>query len=214
MYLLGLTGNIATGKSLVRQALEERGAATVDADALAHEVMRPGTEVFRRIVDRFGPTVVGPEGVLDRPRLRGLVFQDAAALQDLERIVHPAVGALWRSRLEAQDRPIGVVEAIKLIEAGYHRECDELWVVTARPEVQWARLVKIRGLGEEEAWRLIKAQPPQAEKVALADVIFPNNGDVADLLAQVEREWQRVRALVGAGRRGAAWRRQNGFWRL
>lgn len=198
MYLLGLTGNIATGKSLVRQALAERGAATVDADALAHEVMRPGTEVFRRIVDRFGPTVVGPEGTLDRPRLRGLVFQDAAALQDLERIVHPAVGALWRPRLEAQDRPIGVVEAIKLIEAGYHRECDELWVVTARPEVQWARLVKIRGLGEEEAWRLIKAQPPQAEKVALADVIFPNDGEVADLLAQVDREWQRVRARVGA----------------
>lgn len=197
MYLLGLTGNIATGKSLVRRALAERGAATVDADALAHEVMQPGTPVFWRIVDRFGPAVVGPEGRLDRTCLRNLVFQDAEALRDLERIVHPAVGTLWRRRLEAQARPVGVVEAIKLIEAGYHRECNELWVVTARPEVQWGRLVHIRGLAEEEAWRIIRAQPPQAEKVALADVVFPNEGEPEELLARVEQEWQRVSAAVG-----------------
>ena len=194
MYLIGLTGNIATGKSTVRQALAEHGAATVDADALAHEVMLPGTEVFHRIVGRFGPIVVGPEGTIDRPVLRDLVFSDPRALRDLEGIVHPAVGAQWRLRLVAQARPVGVVEAIKLIEAGYHRECDELWVVTAPPEQQWARLKATRGWSEEEAWRIIRAQPPPSEKVAQAGICLANDGDLGNLWAQVEREWQRIEA--------------------
>jgi dephospho-CoA kinase len=197
MYLIGLTGNIATGKSTVRQALAERGAATVDADALAHEVMQPGTEVCHAIVNRFGPGVVRPDGSLDRVALRGLVFSDAEALRDLERIVHPAMGVRWRARLEAQGRPVGVVEAIKLIEAGYHRKCDELWVVTAPPAQQLARLMATRGLTEEEAWRIIQAQPPQGEKAALADVVFHNDGDLADLLTRVEAEWQRVIRKLG-----------------
>jgi len=192
MYLIGLTGNIATGKSTVSQLLAEWGAAILDADRLAHEAMQPGTEVHAAIVRRFGSEILRADQTIDRRRLGGIVFADPAALRDLEEIVHPAVGHLWRERRRTLTAPVVVLEAIKLIEAGYHRDCDALWVVTCSPATQLRRLTVERGLTEAEAWQRINAQPPPAEKVAQADVVIENDGSWEELRARVRAEWERI----------------------
>lgn len=203
MYLIGLTGNIATGKSTVSQLLADWGAAVLDADRLAHEAMQPGTEVHAAIVRRFGPEILRADGTIDRRRLGGIVFADPAALRDLEGIVHPAVGQLWRERLRTFTAPVAVLEAIKLMEAGYHRDCDALWVVTCSPATQLRRLTVERGLTEDEAWQRINAQPPPVEKVAQADVVIENDGSLEELRTRVRAEWDRiVDAGGGGGMRG------------
>jgi len=191
-YLIGLTGNIATGKSVVGRFLGELGARVIDADQVAHEVMRPGGPAYDPVVEAFGPEILGDDGTIDRGRLGAIVFQDAAALRRLEAAVHPAVIAEVAGRIAGATEPVVVVEAIKLIEAGMHRAYDALWVVTAPRRVQIARLVAQRGLSEAEAALRVDAQPPQAEKVALADRVLANVGSLADLRVQVEAAWAQI----------------------
>jgi dephospho-CoA kinase len=198
MYLIGLTGNIATGKSLVARILSDLGAHVIDADALVHELQRKGTPVWARIVGKFGEEILRADGEIDRARLGALVFSDPEALHRLESIVHPAVGAEIEQQLSglqppASDFRVVVIEAIKLIEAGLRERCNALWVVTSRPEVQLERLMRTRGLSEVDARVRIAAQPPQSEKVALADVLIENNGTVEDLRAQVLHHWEQIR---------------------
>ncbi len=201
LYLIGLTGNIATGKSLVAQTLSELGAHIIDADALVHDMQRKGTPVHDAIVTQFGTGILHPGGEVDRAKLGALVFAYPEALRRLEAIVHPAVGAEIERRLSdiqqmtSDLRMVAVLEAIKLIEAGLHQRCNELWVVTARPEVQLERLMRTRGLSEADARLRIKAQPPQSEKAALADVLIENNGTVEELRAEVQRHWEHVISL-------------------
>jgi len=191
-YLIGLTGNIATGKSVVGRFLGELGARVIDADQVAHEVMRPGGPAYDPVVEAFGPEILGDDGTIDRGRLGAIVFQDAAALRRLEAAVHPAVIAEVAGRIAGATEPVVVVEAIKLIEAGMHRAYDALWVVTAPRRVQIARLVAQRGLSEAEAALRVDAQPPQAEKVALADRVLANVGSLAVLRVQVEAAWAQI----------------------
>lgn len=167
---IGLTGPIGCGKSTVAGWLAARGAVVVDADALAREVTRPGEPAMAAIVARFGDRFRRPDGSLDRAALGRLVFADPAALADLEAIVHPAV----RPRLvaavtgaEAAGAPVVVIEAIKLVEAGYARECDEVWLVTCSPEEQRARLVG-RGMAVADAEQRIAAQGDLVERLASA----------------------------------------------
>ncbi len=195
MIVIGLTGNIACGKSTVAKMLEALGACVIDADRLAHEAMRPGTAVYRAIVERFGEGILAGNGEIDRRALGAIVFRDAEALADLERIVHPAVIAETLRRLGACERPVAVVEAIKLLEAEMHRHCHTVWVVTCSREVQLARLMTTRGLSAEEAEVRIAAQPPQALKVARADVVIENSGPLEETWRQVVRAWN---ALPGA----------------
>ena len=204
LYVIGLTGNIATGKSVVAAMLAQLGAQVIDADALAHEVMQSGTPTWQRVVDEFGPDILLPSGEVDRARLGAQVFADAEALARLEAIVHPAVIAESERLLQelqnettlsapgSADPKVLVLEAIKLIESGMHRRCDELWVVTCAREQQIERLMKSRGLSVAEADLRITAQPPQAEKVAVADVVIDNSGDLEQTRAQVVREWERI----------------------
>ena len=194
-YTIGLTGNIATGKSLVGQMLAERGAEYVDADRLAHEVMVRGAPAWREIVNVFGREVLQPDGELDRRQLGRIVFADPDALARLEQIVHPRVIALTERLIAASEAPVIVVEAIKLIESGMVRQlCDALWVVTAPRAVQLERLMAFRCLSRAEALLRIDAQPPQALKAAQADVVIDNGGAVEVTRRQVERAWAKSHA--------------------
>ena len=130
-YIIGLTGNIGTGKSTVAGLLGELGAEAIDADRVAHELMEPGHWWERYLVARFGREVLNADGTIDRKRLGAQVFADPAALGDLEKILHPNVRPRIRARFAAATRPVVLVEAIKLLEAGLHLECDAVRVVTA-----------------------------------------------------------------------------------
>jgi dephospho-CoA kinase len=200
-YVIGLTGNIATGKSSVAAILGRLGARVLDADVVAHEVMRGGTDVYQRVVDEFGPSVLHQDGEIDRKRLGAVVFADARAMARLEAIVHPAVLREKERLLETwrRDEPdqIVVVEAIKLIESGMHRKCDELWVVTSPREQQVQRLVAKRGLSLEEAEARVDAQGQQSDKVAHADLVIANAGTLHELERRVTAEWERVTRSAG-----------------
>jgi dephospho-CoA kinase len=191
-YIIGLTGNIATGKSVVSEMLERLGAKAIDADALVHELMEQGTPVWQAVVREFRQDILCSDGSINRKKLGSIVFADEAALRRLEAIVHPAVIARTRELIESSQEPVVVVEAIKLIEAGMDRAYDTLWVTTCRKEQQLARLVKQRGLTEEEACQRIEAQPPQEAKLALADVVIDNSGSLDETRRQVKREWERI----------------------
>lgn len=203
LYTIGLTGNIATGKTVVATMLAELGAEIIDADRLAHEAMKAGSPTWQRVVDEFGPDILQPDGEINRTDLGARVFADPEALTRLEAIVHPAVIAeserLLHSLREESDSPAGVnvvvLEAIKLIESGMHQRCDELWVVTCPREQQLQRLVEKRGLSVADAELRIDAQPLQEEKIALADVVIDNSGALAQARAQVQREWERIAAM-------------------
>jgi len=201
-FLIGLTGNIATGKSLVAQMLAELGARVIDADQVAHTVTLPGGAAYGAVVEAFGSDILSETdagSTIDRAKLGAIVFRDPAALRRLEQAVHPATVAAVNRLIAAAAERVVVVEAIKLIEAGMHRRYEALWVVTAPREVQIARLMAIRGLSEAEAALRVDAQPPQAEKAALADLVIVNDGSVADLRLKVEAAWAEVRRRVWGG---------------
>ena len=172
--------------------LKRLGARAIDADALVHQLMVKGTPVWQAILDEFGEGIVGPKGEIDREKLGAIVFADAKALKRLEAIVHPAVTARVDELIRRAMEPVVVVEAIKLIEAGWHRTCDALWVVTCPKEQQLERLMRTRKLSREEALMRIEAQPPQEDKVALADVVIDNSGSLKQMREQVKREWERL----------------------
>ncbi|NLE76757.1 MAG: dephospho-CoA kinase [Chloroflexi bacterium] len=196
-YVIGLTGNIATGKSQVLRMLAELGAYVIDADRRGHALLRRGGPVYDQVVATFGPAILDGCGQIDRQRLGAVVFSDPQALRRLEKIVHPGVIESVHQEVEQVARdgshPVVVIEAIKLIEAGMvEKLCDELWVVHATAQQQVERLVQTRGLSPEEARRRMAAQPPQREKEARADWVIDNSGALADTRRQLEAAWARV----------------------
>jgi len=195
-YVIGLTGNIACGKSLVLRELATRGAETIDADQVAREVTEPGSPVLAAVVQEFGTGILRPDGSLDRRALGAIVFRDPEALRRLEAITHPAILAEIRRRVAASERPVVVIDAIKLFESSLARDCDEVWVVTCRPDQQLARLMARNGLTEEEALARIRAQPPQEEKVTRADRVIDNSGSIEETRRQVEALWRDVLAKI------------------
>lgn len=197
-YILGLTGNIASGKTTVGLMLLELGAFSYeDADQVVHELYLPGRPLVARLAEAFGPSVVGPDGGVDRQRLGQLVFGDPAALQRLEAIVHPAVQEALVARLRRiPPEGVGVLDAVKLVESGYAPLCHAVWVVTCPEEVQFRRLVEQRGLSPEEARARLAAQPPLAPKLAAASEVIPNDGSLDRLREQVTAAWQRFRATL------------------
>jgi dephospho-CoA kinase len=201
-YIIGLTGNIGTGKSTIAGLLQDLGAEVMDADRLAHEVMAPGTAEWQQLADRFGDEVLQADGAVDRRRLGAIVFADPIALRDLETILHPGVRQRIRARFAAAERPVIVVEAIKLLEGGLYLEVDAVWVVTAPRDEQVRRLMATRGLSQAEAETRVDSQAPQAEKVARADVVIENGGDLQDTRRQVLSAWQAVPSGTAPRRRG------------
>ncbi len=192
MYLIGLTGNIATGKSSMMTMLSELGAEVVDADRLSHEVIQPGESGYLKVIEAFGNDMVQSDGSIDRRLLGEIVFRDGDRLRVLEQIVHPLVAERIAERLQNATKPIVVLEAIKLYEAGLAALCNEVWVVTSPKELQLARLRETRGMTRAAAKTRIDAQPPQQEKVKRANVVIKNTGTLDDLRQKVEAEWARV----------------------
>jgi dephospho-CoA kinase len=193
LYLIGLTGNLGSGKSTVRKMLERLSVSGIDADALAHVVMRRGSPTWRAIVDTFGVAVLTFDGRVDRRKLGVRVFADADALQKLETLTHPAVGALTKEWLRQVQTPVAVVEAVKLVEADMHLWCDALWVVTCAPEVQVERVMHARHIRAEDARARLAAQGALDAKLRLAQVIIDNSGDARATRAQVEHAWRAIR---------------------
>jgi dephospho-CoA kinase len=184
--VIGVTGGIATGKSTVLAILRERGANTIDADAVYHDLIAPGGELVGPIVARFGELVMNDEGAIDRRALAGIVFADPAALADLDRITHPTVISRIMDMIAASQAPLVAVDAVKLIESGMHEMCDAVWLVTCMPTVQKARLMARSGLTESEAELRLAAQPDESYRRRHADVVLDNNGDLVSLRRQIE----------------------------
>lgn len=189
-FVIGLTGNIATGKSVVRKMLEHLGAYGIDADALGHRAIAKGAPGYQAVLDNFGRWILANDGQIDRAKLGRIVFADPEALAQLEAIVHPLVFQATDILIRRSNHPVIVLEAIKLLESGLRQRCDSLWVTYAPPEVQLARLVKKRGMTEQAARQRILAQPPQEAKTAAADVIIQNAGSFEDTWRQVTTAWQ------------------------
>lgn len=189
--VLGLTGNIACGKSTVCAMLAELGAEVIDADRVVHDVLRRPA-VVRAVAERFGAGVLAPDDKVDRRTLGAIVFADAQGLADLEGILYPDVLRWIDELVAASPARVVVVDAIKLYEAGIAAKCDAVWVVTCPTAQQVRRLMATRGLSEEEAWVRIRAQAPQEEKAGRADLVIDNSGSVEETRAQVRRAYERL----------------------
>jgi dephospho-CoA kinase len=188
-FVLGVTGNIASGKSTVTAELERLGATVFDADAIYHELIAPGQPLLGRIRDRFGDEVINPDGSLNRRALGAIVFSDPEQLAALDRLTHPAVMAETDRRAAAAATPVAVIDAVKLIESGHADHCDQVRLVTARADQQVTRLSKSNRLSKDEAKSRVAAQPPLAEKCQRADVVIDNSGSIAETQAQVYAHW-------------------------
>jgi dephospho-CoA kinase len=195
-YVIGLTGNIAMGKSTIRKMLEHLGAYTIDADGLAHQVMVPDAPAYRPVIDWFGRWIVGADGKIDRAKLGAVAFSHPEALSRLEAITHPIVGQGIDTLIRRASQPVVVVEAIKLVDGFLAEQVDTIWVVDTAPQVQLERLMK-RGMTEADARKRIASQNPQRDKLAKADVVISNNGTPQDAFVQVEREWRKILAARG-----------------
>ena len=203
MYLIGLTGGIASGKTAVARRLAEHGAIHIDADQLARDVVEPGTDGLAAIVERFGEGVIRPDGSLDRAALGAIVFSDERARLDLNAITHPAVGRLGKLLMaQAQENDphaIVVYDVPLLIEASkqpdyYH--FDLVVVVEADAETRIRRMVTLRGMTEDDARRRVLSQSTDAERRAIADLVIDSNGTIEETLRQADELWERASRLA------------------
>lgn len=198
-YVIGLTGNIATGKSTILSYLAAKGAHVIDADKLAHVAMGPDGPAYQPIIDAFGRDILNQNGQIVRARLGAIVFQDSVDLKRLESISHPAVYQLAQQEIEQTGADIVILEAIKLLDGGRTGSlCDAIWVVTASEETQLRRLREHQAMDEETAWRRMRAQSPQEEKVKQADRVINNDDTETELFAQLDNLWAELQSSAGA----------------
>ena len=199
MLKVGLTGSIAVGKSFVVECFRELGCHVLDADHTAREVVDPGTEGLRRIVEEFGETVLA-DGSLDRKKLGAIVFSDREKRNRLNSIVHPLVIEKqneWLKEREAEDPDgIAIIDAALMIESGGYKRFDKLIVVWCDTDIQLARLMKRNDLTENEARDRIAAQMPQEEKKAFADVLIDTSGSFDDTRRQVVETFNILKHLT------------------
>lgn len=195
MYLIGLTGGIASGKSTIAARFAAHGAVVIDADVLSREVVEPGTPGLAAIAQRFGSDVIGPDGALDRAALGSIVFADDEARADLNAIVHPEVKRRSQARItEASNDPGAVVvyDVPLLVETGRADEFDLVVVASAPEDERARRLVELRGLDRGEAERRIAAQATEDQRTAVADVVIDTAGSLEQTLGQVDAVWHRA----------------------
>lgn len=207
MLLVGLTGNIASGKSTVSAMLADRGAVIVDADLLAREAVRPGSRALPRIVERWGTDVLQPDGALDRAALRQRVFGDTAELEALNAIVHPEVERLRAERVAAaRDAGVHIVvcDIPLLFEVHLAERFDAIILVDAPRPLRLERLVRDRGLRETEAMDMIASQMPAELKRARSDHVIDNDADLATLERRVAEVWRALLAEAGCADERAA----------
>ena len=191
-YVIGLTGNIATGKSIVRRMLHELGASTVDADSLVHMLQRPGTPVYRSIVETFGTFILKSDSTINRTRLGDIAFSSPDALAALESITHPAVRQHIERAIGRAPSYVVVIEAIKLIESGLADKCDTVWVVDASEDTQMVRLMTKRKMSSQLALQRIRAQSSQSEKLSKADSVIKNDDDLISTWNLVQEKFNAI----------------------
>ncbi|MET7912435.1 dephospho-CoA kinase [Streptomyces avermitilis] len=190
MLKVGLTGGIGAGKSEVSRLLVEHGAVLIDADRIAREVVAPGTPGLAAVVEAFGTDVLAPDGSLDRPKLGSIVFTDPDKLAVLNSIVHPLVGARSRELETAAAADAVVIHDVPLLaENGLAPLYDLVVVVDARPETQLDRLVRLRGMTEQDARARMAAQATREKRLAIADVVIDNDVPLEELERRVGDVW-------------------------
>ncbi|MEW5351375.1 dephospho-CoA kinase [Streptomyces sp. 16-176A] len=190
MLSVGLTGGIGAGKSEVSRLFVEHGAVLIDADRIAREVVAPGTPGLAAVVEAFGPDVLAGDGSLDRPKLGSIVFADPDKLAVLNSIVHPLVGARSRELEESAAEDAVVVHDVPLLaENGLAPLYDLVIVVDAAPETQLDRLVRLRGMTEEDARARMAAQATREKRREIADVVIDNDVPLEELRERVDQLW-------------------------
>lgn len=191
--ILGITGNIACGKSAVGQMLIDLGVEKyIDADALVHQLYLRGQPIASRVAEIFGAGVMADDGSVDRKALGALVFQDATALRRLEEIVHPAVGQAMLAALSSvSPGGIAVIDAVKLLEGGSGAFCQSKWLITCPEQQELERLMARNGLSEAEARARLQSQPSVERRLALVDEVIDNGGPLEETRRQVEAAFQR-----------------------
>lgn len=194
--VVGLTGNIATGKSAVMRLAAEKGALVLDADKIVHEIMDNDASMQAAIAVAFGSEVRRLDGKINRAALGAIVFKDATALRDLELMMHPAVRKEIQRRIEASQIETVFIEAIKLLEGELKGVCDQIWVMRCRPETQIQRLMVCRGMDMESAALRVNAQTSQEAKIAQANIVIDSDGPLTQTIAQFETAWSRLPGLV------------------
>ena len=192
MITVGLTGGIATGKSLVSQLLEEHGAFVINADLIAHDLYNPGTIGFNSLISHFGDTILDLNGTIDRKKLASIVFTRKHEMDNLNTIMHPLIyDEIKRimSDLSNEKHPIVVVEAAVLIEAGWQDLFDHIWVVSSDVETVISRLNARNGLSREESLKRIDSQMPSKDRNKYADIVIENNGNKEILSSTIKELW-------------------------
>lgn len=189
-FVIGLTGNIATGKSVVRKMLEHLGAYGIDADALGHRAIAMDAPGYQDVVDTFGKWILALDGQIDRSKLARVVFSDPDALGQLESIVHPLVRQAVDILIKHSSQKVIVVEAIKLLEGPLRQACDSIWVTYAQKEAQISRLTQKRGMSAAVAHQRVNSQPAQTEKIKAANTVICNEGSFEETWNQVTQAWQ------------------------
>ena len=196
MTVIGVTGTIGSGKSTVCRILAGLGCPTVDADRVAHTTYRRGTRVWKAIVDHFGPQVQSPDGAIDRPALGRVVFQDERAREWLNGVVHPATRDRVERRLKKlkkQGSTCAAVEATLLLEAGWDKMVDHVWLVVAPEDTVVQRLERDRSQPGEATLARLAAQTPAEKQLPHVDAVIRNEGDIDELESQVRRLLQGIR---------------------
>ncbi|MDH3302987.1 MAG: dephospho-CoA kinase [Acidimicrobiia bacterium] len=198
MILISLTGGIGSGKSTVARGLAERGAVLLDADAMVREMQQPGQPVFVAMVDRWGTRIVAPSGELDRAAVAGIVFNDPDELAELEAMIHPEVRAEMRRRIdELAGTDAVVVQDVPLLEKvmGDRRTSSSIVVVDCPVETAIDRLIEFRGFDRADVEARVAAQISRSERVAMADFVVDNSGDLDHLEAEIDRCWAWIETL-------------------
>ena len=195
MLVIGLTGNFGTGKTTVSQSLAELGAIIIDADRLGHELLQPHSQAYQEVVAAFGKAILRPNREIDRDKLGQLVFADATALAQLNRIMHPKMYKVAQERIEQyrkQGTKVAVLEAALLIEAGWTPLVDQVWVTVAPDHAIVNRLKNQRRLAEEQILARLHSQMRSEDKIKRADAVIDTDCPIDDLRAKVTQLWQNL----------------------
>ena len=200
MLHIGLTGNIAVGKSCASARFAELGAAVIDADRVSHELMAPGAPAYLCVAEAFGVEILRDDGTIDRRRLGTAVFASEEKRRLLESIMHPAIHDAIARKIAEKEKisDIVIVDAALLIETGGYKEYDRLIVAACSPALQLARLMARDGMTENEAQARINAQMPAEEKIRLADYVIDTSGSFESTLEQVDAIYQKLRPSAAA----------------
>lgn len=195
MVVVGLTGGICSGKSTVAAMFQRLGATVIDADQVAHELVEPGQPLFEAVASTFGGEAVGTDGRIDRRRLGAIVFADPEVRRRLEALLHPAIIEECERRIrqaEVSGTRVCLIDAALLIESGWYARCGAVILVEANEAARLDRLVKSRGLGQDEAMLRIRSQMAQQEKRQYAHYVIENEGSLEEIARQVKAVWEQL----------------------